>query len=578
MDERNLTHDIKHDQDYPNRENIPECPILSDDEITESSSSNVSEDEGPEHAASNAVDARKKSSSHVDGISTDSSEVFLEPFVHQVGGHIPMVCLDADTVCKPLIEREHRFYRTLPESLKRFTPQFEGLMHIEMKANPDGCIALTGNPPSSRRNIQTHCDKESNNRRKNKRIKNRQKLHLLLQHIHNGEEGARNHQFEWIHSKCKNREGPKTAYNGHRNSRHTEQDKEDVLYEERYHSRKEGMQKTENELGTNKELIKGNDVSTVGNESNEDLELFYNPWALKCHQEHFKKLGLKSSNTIAISPKLETGESVEPFPKTRCTYLLLENVVSSQVRPCVLDLKVGTRQYPDDCSSVKKKSKMTKSAQTTSSTLGLRLCGMQVFNPALEKYSCLNKYHGRALTDKTFIDCIGQFLNRNDGFREDGFRDDGFREDGFRDDVRKQLIHNLLELKDELKKLNSFRFYTSSLLVAYDGYCNFEQHGNSIGKSCDNIVTIQCGGDDTKGDNFSPSSAKGDISSYNANQRDVHSCNASERQYSNQLVDVRLIDFAHSTHIGMNDKTTYEGPDDNFISGISNFISILQEL
>merc|ERR1712179_370189 len=134
----------------------------------------------------------------------DTNNVTLEPFVHQVGGHIPMVCLDADTVCKPLIDREHRFYRSLPESLKRFTPKFEGLMHIEMRANSDGCIALTGNPPSSTR---SRC-------RGTKRMKSKQKLHLLLQHLQNysngGEKYNQSQQFEWIHDTSKNQAASKT--------------------------------------------------------------------------------------------------------------------------------------------------------------------------------------------------------------------------------------------------------------------------------------------------------------------------------------------------------------------------------
>ena len=208
---------------------------------------------------------------------------------------------------------------------------------------------------------------------------------------------------------------------------------------------------------------------------------------------------------------------------------------------------------------------MAKSAQTTSSTLGLRLCGMQVFNRAEEKYICLNKYHGRALTDTSFVDCIRQFLNKYESVDDTSYRDD----------VRRQLISKLFDLKEELKKLNTFRFYTSSLLVTYDGYCNSELPQlpvKSIGKSCDNNVASHDDDNHEKnGDNVGPTSAKGDISLYNNTGRKGDLSMKS-------LVDVRLIDFAHATHIGMNDKAIYEGPDDNFISGISNFISILKEL
>jgi hypothetical protein len=44
------------------------------------------------------------------------------------------------------------------------------------------------------------------------------------------------------------------------------------------------------------------------------------------------------------------------------------------------------------------------------------------------------------------------------------------------------------------------------------------------------------------------------------------------------FVDVRMIDFAHSTHCGLKDSTLHEGPDRGFLFGLDSFISILDEL
>ena len=71
----------------------------------------------------------------------------LEPFVHQVGGHFPMVCLAKETLCKPLNEREHKFYKTLGKSLIPFVPRYEGTMRVEVHEDDLGYITLTGHPP-----------------------------------------------------------------------------------------------------------------------------------------------------------------------------------------------------------------------------------------------------------------------------------------------------------------------------------------------------------------------------------------------------------------------------------------------
>lgn len=100
---------------------------------------------------------------------------------------------------------------------------------------------------------------------------------------------------------------------------------------------------------------------------------------------------------------------------------------------------------------------MAKCAASTSSTLGVRLGGMQLFNEMLNEFKFLDKYYGRSLDENEFVKELLKFFNN------------GLR---LRRCVIDQVICKLRELRASIEKQTCFRFFSTSLLIAYEGCTN----------------------------------------------------------------------------------------------------------
>lgn len=150
----------------------------------------------------------------------------------------------------------------------------------------------------------------------------------------------------------------------------------------------------------------------------------------------------------------------------------------------------------------------------------LHVTALQVYQENSDQYVCVNKYYGRSLGVDGFKQTLHQFLHNGYELRKD---------------LLDPIIKRLQELHRQIQSHDTYRFYSSSLLIMYDMRSQGTHHDQELGHD---EASAQCA-----------------------------------------PVDVRMIDFAHSTHSGFqNDTTVHTGPDQGYLFGLKNLIDVFTDM
>jgi len=145
--------------------------------------------------------------------------------------------------------------------------------------------------------------------------------------------------------------------------------------------------------------------------------------------------------------------------QTKNQYIVLENLTHGHVHPCVMDIKLGRKNYAEDGThspGTIRKRKVLCTA-TTAAEFGFRISGMRIYRPLFGNYLIRKTIHSTRMLsplDGSLMEAIKLFLH-----------DGGV----VQVNLIMPFIEKLFALAAALKSQQNFDFMASSVLLIYDG-------------------------------------------------------------------------------------------------------------
>jgi len=134
-------------------------------------------------------------------------------------------------------------------------------------------------------------------------------------------------------------------------------------------------------------------------------------------------------------------------------YIVMEDITKKFQHPSVLDMKMGTQTWDEDCNPKKKDGHIQRDQETTSAKMGFRFCGMKVFNSETQSFKKYPKNFGWDCHEESHMkEAISTFIRDGTTLRSD-------------------VIPAWLEKMNHVREFimtGQWRFYAASLLFIYD--------------------------------------------------------------------------------------------------------------
>jgi len=223
-------------------------------------------------------------------------------------------------------------------------------------------------------------------------------------------------------------------------------------------------------------------------------------------------------------------------------YLILENLVYGFSKPCICDIKMGTQTFEPSADLEKKQRRIAKFKYQEQ--FGFCISGLKVYNTLTDAYITQNKKFGRSATPETIKEMVLSIFHNGRGYRIDALL---------------SILEQLQSIQEYMSYQTDFKFYSSSLLLVYEGDTSMASHCTEEDEE---------EGDDEEEEDDSVT----DLSDNNNNN-----VSTSSDQTTRPLRTIcKMIDFAHTLENDEN-SSDVDPIDRGYLKGLETLISILQD-
>lgn len=133
-------------------------------------------------------------------------------------------------------------------------------------------------------------------------------------------------------------------------------------------------------------------------------------------------------------------------------YLILENLTLGYLKPCICDIKMGVQTYEPTVDPEKMRRRIAKFRYQEN--FGFCISGLKVYDVTTQTYRSYDKSFGRSATPVTVKDMVLSIFYNGHCYRLDAII---------------SILNQLKSLHEYMSHQTEFKFYSSSLLLVYEG-------------------------------------------------------------------------------------------------------------